>query len=143
MSKRKEITEETYMSYGFKRQDIIDFFHSKGKSVNFGLPPMNFVEEKEDIELISVDDALSEIQRLKAKIEELENKQPILLGKYRDNDPLLLAIEIRNSEWIKYDPENDRATRGNQQAIKKYLEDKGFTSRQAESIELVACPINR
>ncbi|MET4879007.1 hypothetical protein L9G70_16315 [Morganella morganii] len=140
----KKITEETYMAYGFKRQDITDFFHSKGKAVNFGLPPMNFEEVKEEVNLISLGDALSEIQRLKAKIEELENKQPILLGVYRDNDPLLLAIEIRNSEWAKYDPENDRMTRGNQEAIIKELEDnKNFSNAQAKAIEQVACPIKR
>ncbi|MCT1588300.1 hypothetical protein M3E74_12640 [Morganella morganii] len=140
----KKITEETYMAYGFKRQDITDFFHSKGKAVNFGLPPMNFEEVKEEVNLISLDDALSEVQRLKAKIEELEKKQPILLGAYRDNDPLLLAIEIRNSEWAKYDPENDRMTRGNQEAIIKELEDnKNFSNAQAKAIEQVACPIKR
>lgn len=132
------------MVYGFKRQDIIDFFHSKGKAVNFGLPPMNFEEVKEKVNLISLNDALSEIQCLKTKIEELENKQPILLGAYRDNDPLLLAIEIRNSEWVKYDPENDRMTRGNQEAIIKDLEDnKKFSNAQAKAIEQVACPIKR
>lgn len=56
---------------------------------------------------------------------------------------MLLAIEIRNKEWEKYDPENDRATRGNQDAIITYLQNKGYTKRQAESIELVACPIKR
>ncbi|EOB5457718.1 hypothetical protein ACIUVW_004078, partial [Yersinia enterocolitica] len=61
----------------------------------------------------------------------------------REDDPLYLAIQIRNQEWSKYDNENDRATRGNQTAIIKELEDKGLPNIQAKAIELVACPIKR
>ncbi|EOB5456059.1 hypothetical protein ACIUVW_002380, partial [Yersinia enterocolitica] len=61
----------------------------------------------------------------------------------REDDPLYLAIQIRNQEWSKYDHENDRATRGNQTAIIKELEDKGLPNIQAKAIELVACPIKR
>jgi uncharacterized Zn ribbon protein len=56
---------------------------------------------------------------------------------------LLLAIQIRNTEWNMYDPDNDRATRGNQVAIIQDLEGKGFSNAQAKAIEMVACPIKR
>ncbi len=77
------------------------------------------------------------------RVNQLEKERPILLRAYRDDDPLYLAIEIRNREWANYNPNNDMATRGNQEAIKKELQERGFSSRQAESIELVACPIKR
>ncbi|MNC62130.1 hypothetical protein D3C75_1121220 [compost metagenome] len=87
--------------------------------------------------------ARKEIAALKAQLSQYEVERPILINKYRDNDPLLLAIQIRNSEWVRYDPENDRPTRGNQNAIIKELEDKGFSNIQAKAIEMVACPIRR
>lgn len=92
---------------------------------------------------VSVETLQDEIRQMKNKIVELSAKVPILLGALREDDPLLLAIQIRNSEWAKYDPDNDRATRGSQAAITQELESKGFNKRQAEAIELVACPIRR
>lgn len=93
--------------------------------------------------VVSTEMLLGEIQQLKNKIIALSEKVPILLGELREDDPLLLAIQIRNSEWAKYDPDNDRPTRGSQAAITQELEGKGFNKRQAEAIELVACPIKR
>ncbi|ENU0414327.1 hypothetical protein ACFA6Z_004237 [Salmonella enterica] len=91
-----------------------------------------------DIEMLRM-----EIDALKKQVRKLESERPILIKKYREDDPLFLAMQIRNKEWSKYDQNNDRATRANQASIKQELEDMGFTSRQAESIELVACPIKR
>ncbi|EFC0724611.1 hypothetical protein RA893_003217 [Escherichia coli] len=105
------------------------------------------IEKKE---LRTEDDLLSQIamlekenESLMERVNQLEKERPILLRAYRDDDPLYLAIEIRNREWANYNPNNDMATRGNQEAIKKELQERGFSSRQAESIELVACPIKR
>ncbi|EFD8950505.1 hypothetical protein CN651_000252 [Escherichia coli] len=105
------------------------------------------IEKKE---LRTDDDFLSRIamlekenESLMERVNQLEKERPILLRAYRDDDPLYLAIEIRNREWANYNPNNDMATRGNQEAIKKELQERGFSSRQAESIELVACPIKR
>ncbi|ECD3768316.1 hypothetical protein VX361_003138 [Salmonella enterica] len=105
------------------------------------------IEQKE---LRTDDDFLSRIamlekenESLMERVNQLEKERPILLRAYRDDDPLYLAIEIRNREWANYNPNNDMATRGNQEAIKKELQERGFSSRQAESIELVACPIKR
>lgn len=52
-----------------------------------------------------------ENESLRARVNQLEKERPILLKAYRDDDPLYLAIDIRNREWANYDPENDRATR--------------------------------
>ncbi len=104
---------------------------------------MNFDVPDDIGEKLSLDDALAEIQRLKIRIAELEADSPSCLGKYHDNDPLLLAIQIRNKDWKRYDPDNDRATRGSQVAIIHELEEKGFSNAQAKSIEMVACPIKR
>ncbi|CUR85092.1 hypothetical protein JQ098_004128 [Salmonella enterica subsp. enterica serovar Typhimurium] len=143
MNKKFDITEETYMGYGFKRQELTDFFHSKGKHVDFGVPPMSF-EDSSDLDgALTLNDALAEVESLKSRVRDLEALLPILLGEYRNDDPLLLAIQIRNKDWLDYDPDNDRATRGNQAAIIHDLEKRGFPKRQAEAIELVACPIKR
>ncbi|GKV79963.1 hypothetical protein [Pectobacterium versatile] len=144
MSKNIEIKESTYHEYGFKRQELTDFFYKKGKTVNFGVPPMNFIsEDGEKTDITNIGEALDEIERLKQEILELKSRLPGQICMYRDDDPLLLAIEIRNDYWADYDPENDRPTRGSQEAIITELKGKGFTTRQAESIELVACPIKR
>ncbi|HIG9579611.1 TPA: hypothetical protein ACYEKW_000938 [Escherichia coli] len=134
--------------YGFRRAELTEFAEKIGVDLFVSLdeitPPdhdvveNDFLNDEQNIEELRV-----EISLLKEQIRKLESERPILLNKYRDDDPLYLAIEIRNREWANYDPENDRATRGNQGAITTELEKRGFTSRQAASIELVACPIKR
>lgn len=135
--------------YGFRRQDLKKVAEKFGVDLEIPLIDIRALKaddetttikegECEDIEALK-----KEIEFLKNEIQTLTKQKPILLGELRKDDPLLLAIEIRNSEWANYDPDNDRLTRGNQQSIKKALEEKGFTNRQAESIELVACPITR
>lgn len=148
MSRKSELIEETYMNYGFKRQELTDFFHAKGKRVNFGLPPMNFddTDEVTSTVTITLNDALGEIERLKEKIKELESYLPNFLGEFRDDDPLKIAIQIRRIEWASYDPD-DRRTIPSQEAlitqIKKQYEDVDMPDVQARAIEKVACPIKR
>lgn len=134
--------------YGFRRAELKEFAEKLG--VNLFSPMDEITQSIPEVAVSdslnngpTVDELRAEIALLKARIEELESERPILLNKYRDDDPLYLAIEIRNREWVNYDPNNDRATRGNQDAITTELEKRGFTSRQAASIELVACPIKR
>ncbi|MCA2044163.1 hypothetical protein [Escherichia coli] len=141
---------------GFRRNEIFEIF----PEILDGLMDLTWDElfenneaqgsNIEHKELRTDDDFLSRIamlekenESLRERVNQLEKERPILLRAYRDDDPLYLAIEIRNREWANYDPENDRATRGNQGAITTELEKRGFTSRQAASIELVACPIKR
>ena len=144
MSKRIDITEDDYAGYGFNRREITDFFHSKGKMVNFGLA--NHQDEclEQTNTSISLEDALYEINLLREKVKELEGKLPIFLGEYRDDDPLLIAIRLRNEHWANYDEEN-RKTIPAQDALfallKQQYED--MPDIQARSIEKVACPIKR
>ncbi|EPD1271085.1 hypothetical protein ACR6AX_001242 [Escherichia coli] len=134
--------------HGFRRAELKEFAEKIGIDLFLPLSEITlptsdvvdneFLDDEQNIEVL-----LAEISSLKEQIRKLESERPILLNKYRDDDPLYLAIEIRNREWANYDPENERATRGNQGAIITELEKRGFTSRQAASIELVACPIKR
>ncbi|EFM0072816.1 hypothetical protein DQ85_001109 [Escherichia coli] len=145
-----------FEAMGFRRNEIFEIF----PEILDGLMNLEGADSSEndeaqgsDIEekeLRTEDDLLSQIAmlekenaELRARIEQLEQERPIHLYKYWDKDPLAKAIEIRNREWANYNPNNDMATRGNQEAIKKELQERGFSSRQAESIELVACPIKR
>ncbi|MFJ5401281.1 hypothetical protein [Pectobacterium sp. CHL-2024] len=133
-------------SYGFRRADLKAIADKLGVSLDTPLEKITATGKNRDQETFSEEDISilrSEIAALKEKIKKLMQERPAHLGEYRKDDPLLLAIQIRNNEWNQYDPDNDRATRGNQAAIKQSLENMGFTNRQAESIELVACPIKR
>lgn len=148
MSRREEIIEETYLGYGFKRQELTDFLHSKGKNVNFGLPPMYFEGVGETISTASItlNEALGKIEQLQEKVKNLESLLPIFLGKYRDDDPLMIAIQLRNSEWKDYDVD-DRKTVPSQEAlvaqIKQQYKKYDMPDVQARAIEKVACPIKR
>lgn len=144
---QKQYYKDDFHLHGFLRSELKEFFQKLGVDINIDAsplksPPMDLNEELGRLEP-STDDLKMEVERLKKLISEMKSKTPAMLAEFRDDDPLLLAIQIRNNEWGKYDPDNDRLTRGNQAAIRKSLEEKGFTSRQAESIELVACPIKR
>lgn len=79
------------------------------------------------------------------EIEELKKQTPILLGKYRDDDPLLLAIKTRFDIWNNYNPNDAHykpldATRITKRLKKEY---PCMSDRLATSIELVACPVKR
>lgn len=109
---------------------------------------MNFDEVEEVTTAVpyTLNDALEEIEQLKCKIKELEACIPNLLGKFRDDDPLKIAIELRKSEWVNYDPD-DRKTIPSQEAlvaqIKEHYRDFEMPDVQARAIEKVACPIKR
>ncbi|MDF7670133.1 hypothetical protein PT276_02750 [Orbaceae bacterium ESL0721] len=85
-----------------------------------------------------------QLAKAKKDIEELKKNVPILLGTYRTDDPLLLAIQIRNKEWANYDESNKR-TRPTQDAIIADLKENHNvgTDQLAKAIELVSCPIYR
>ncbi|WP_163591740.1 hypothetical protein [Klebsiella pneumoniae] len=145
-SKEEHWSATQFDKYGFRRSDLKAIADKLG--VNLDIPIEDIVTSGENRkpETFSEEDISvlrSEISLLKEKIKKLNSERPTLLGKYRKDDPLLLAIQIRNTEWNMYDPDNDRATRGNQMAIIQDLEGKGFSNAQAKAIEMVACPIKR
>jgi hypothetical protein len=73
-----------------------------------------------------------------------EGELPSQLGEFRDDDPLLIAIQLRNSEWSNYDVD-DRRTIPSQDALvaQLKLEYENMPDAQARAIEKVACPIKR
>lgn len=101
----------------------------------------------ESLELFKVIQLLKkENEKLKQELAATKLKLPIFLGAYRDDDPLLLAIQLRNIEWRHYD-EHDRRTIPTQAALVAQLQEKYGKEQmpevQAKAIEKVACPIKR
>ncbi|MEX9921725.1 hypothetical protein AB7X34_22440 [Proteus mirabilis] len=134
--------------YGFRRSDLKELADKVGIDLSIPLeevvPNTSVNVDSKPTSEADVEKLKMEVDSLRKQIRKLESERPILLKKYREDDPLYLAIQIRNQEWVKYDPENDRMTRGNQEAIIKELEDsKKFSNAQARAIEQVACPIKR
>ncbi|AVE42842.1 hypothetical protein ACU7RR_004239 [Providencia stuartii] len=88
----------------------------------------------------------SEIEKLKGQLQDLELKVPNGLCQYREDDPLAIAIKLRNEVWADYD-EDSRSTIPTQEwVVAKLIDDyKKFNmaKAQAQAIEKVACPIKR
>ncbi|MBO1589852.1 hypothetical protein [Yersinia pseudotuberculosis] len=134
-------------AYGFRRSELKMLAEKLGMDLSIPLeevtPTISTNVDSKPLSEADVEILRMEVDSLRKQIRKLENERPILIKKHREDDPLYLAIQIRSQEWSKYDHENDRATRGNQTAIIKELEDKGLPNIQAKAIELVACPIKR
>lgn len=132
--------EPCYDRIGFIKEDLECFFESKKIELDFNsisFYNFNLNNNKKD----------KQIEKLKNEIEELKlkvskNNSILYLNEFRDDDPLALAIDIRNNEWAGY-VHDDKATRGNQESIVLELVNRGLSRKQAESIESVACPIKR
>lgn len=96
-------------------------------------------------------DILQEIEKLKSELEEKDKKitelqtalgdknVPILLGAHRSDDPLKIAIEVRNKYWASY-PDN---VKSNTQIRDYIIRDYSVTKTFATEIEKIACPIDR
>ncbi|WP_172728147.1 hypothetical protein [Kluyvera cryocrescens] len=101
-------------------------------------------EANKGVKEVSKGDLENEIEQLKSEVERLSSQIPSKLGTFRVDDPLLIAIQIRNSEWSAYD-EDDRKTIPSQEALVAQLKQqyKNMPDAQARAIEKVACPIKR
>ncbi|WP_446470748.1 hypothetical protein [Xenorhabdus stockiae] len=134
--------EDCYDRFGFIKEELDLFFESK--NINLDFQSINSYNLKLD------DDKKDElITKLRHEIEAINKNKVennfgsiLYLNEFRDDDPLALAIEIRNKEWAGY-VHDDKSTRGNQESIILELTNKGLSKKQAESVELVACPIKR
>jgi hypothetical protein len=85
-----------------------------------------------------------ENKKLKIEVDELRHDKPKYLGVFRDDDPLLIAINIRNVEWELFDENNARVTTPSADyVIEKLKEQYGMSHALASAIERVACPIVR
>lgn len=81
---------------------------------------------------------------LKSELDELRHDKPKYLGVFRGDDPLLIAINIRNVEWASFDENDARVTTPSADyVIEKLKEQYGMSHALASAIERVACPIVR
>jgi len=99
-------------------------------------------------------DPKKEIEKLKKELEEkdkkivelqtaLEGKNfPIFLNQFMENDRLALAIQARKDYWANYDPNLNNAPKAESTA-REIKEKYVLSKKQAEAIEIIACPINR
>ncbi|WP_032093376.1 MULTISPECIES: hypothetical protein [Pasteurellaceae] len=111
---------------------------------------MEFLGISEDPEN-NIDELHKEIDNLKVELAEKNNQItelqaalndkniPILLGECRKDDPLKIAIEVRNKYWADY-PEN---VKSNKQIQSYIMRDYDVTKTTAAEIEKIACPIDR
>lgn len=133
--------------YGFRRSELKALADKLGMDLTIPIsevkPTLLTDADSKPLSDADIGKLRLEIDSLKTQLRKLEHERPILIKKYREDDPLYLAIQIRNQEWSSYDHDNDRTTRGNQLSIIKELEGKGFSNSQAKAIEMVACPIKR
>lgn len=147
------VNEET--EYDFNEEHRVDITLMKdevtawAKKYKFSWPfsieshEKNENEEKRDLADLT-NELRKENEHLKKEIESLKANLPSLLGKYTDHDPLLLAINIRNEEWLSYDEDVRGSAPTADYIIAKLRQNHGISSNAlAAAIEKVACPIKR
>ncbi|ERT11897.1 hypothetical protein [Photorhabdus temperata] len=106
--------ERCYSTYGFDKNRLISFFKNHKIDIDFPITDspigmMTLADEKEDSKDEIIEELRKEIDLLR-KANELNSKDDILfLNNFRQDDPLALAIEIRNKEWVGYNPD-DKST---------------------------------
>lgn len=144
--------------YGKIETDFILNFSFPNKSLQVPIPNtyilISQLSEVVADELNSIqmnDNSSEEIKKLKSELEEKDKKitelqtalgdknVPILLGAHRNDDPLKIAIEVRNKYWANY-PDN---VKSNTQIRDYIIRDYGVTQTLATEIEKIACPIDR
>ena len=144
--------------YGKIETDFILNFSFPNKSLQVPIPNtyilISQLSEVVADELNSIqmnDNSSEEIKKLKSEQEEKDKKitelqtalgdknVPILLGAHRNDDPLKIAIEVRNKYWANY-PDN---VKSNTQIRDYIIRDYGVTQTLATEIEKIACPIDR
>ena len=140
-----------------------DFVHvsPNNKTCQLKLATADLIITREDIlNFIGADkkgsreDHVLEIERLKKEIEEKDKviselqsvlddeNYPIFLNKFMENDRLALAVKARKDYWANYDPNLNNAPKAEPTA-REIKEKYGLSQKQAEAIEIIACPINR
>ncbi|PJG81968.1 SlyX protein [Caviibacterium pharyngocola] len=98
---------------------------------------INALYQKTESQKITIEQQAKEINNL--KIAASEENRPILLGAYREKDPLKIAIDIRRKYWANY-PENVKTdTQITNNIVRDYQVKRTF----AKEIEKIACPIDR
>ena len=87
---------------------------------------------------------LAENERLKAQIEQAQTStEDYLLGRFIQNDPLAIALNVRLNEWKNYNHETGEGKKSATRIKAKIKKQWGITDTLAEQIERIACPIDR
>lgn len=104
---------------------------------------INNTENSTDELLTKIEKIELENKNLKIKLNELKTNIPSLLSRYRDDDPLAIAIKLRNEEWNNYSEDSRPPSQDG--LVKQIMTEygSGMTEAQAKAIEKVACPIKR
>ena len=151
-----EITERSEIYFSFLLSYMNDGYSSFYEDFIINLDDILILHE-DLLEFIGMDkrdnneDHILEIENLKKELEEKDKKIaelqtalddkniPILLGAHRSDDPLKIAIEVRNKYWANY-PDN---VKSNTQIRDYIIKDYRITKTLATEIEKIACPIDR
>lgn len=107
----------------------------------------NITEENTNEEIFKIESLKLELEEKDKRISELQSvlegkNYPIFLNKFMENDRLALAIKARKDYWANYDPNLNNAPKAEPTA-REIKEKYGLSQKQAEAIEIIACPINR
>ncbi|MFZ7223462.1 hypothetical protein [Avibacterium avium] len=137
----------TNIEYLFLRNQIEEIVGAK-------IPYFKDVSEVENIILTPLKNEPKTIEELKLELEKKdklieklqrqidENNNLIMINEFMENDRLSLAIQARKEYWSEYDPDSGNTPKA--VSITKELQSKyNLSKKQAEAIEIVACPINR
>ena len=151
-----EITERSETYFSFLLSYVNDGYSYFDEDFIINLDDILILHE-DLLEFIGIDkrdnneDHILEIEKLKKELEEKDKKiaelqtalgdknVPVLLGAYRSDDPLKIAIEVRNKYWASY-PDN---VKSNTQIRDYIIRDYSVTKTFATEIEKIACPIDR
>ncbi|WP_168393202.1 hypothetical protein [Erwinia amylovora] len=112
--------------------------------------PFDSSNQEKKGEVVLVEDTSQLIQKLKFEKEGIKKElfdlraiSPIFLNQYRQDDPLSIAIKLRNAEWSSFN-ENVRATIPSAEyLVAKIKSEYEMSDALAKAIEKVACPIQR
>ncbi|MFC0323995.1 hypothetical protein ACFFHT_10605 [Gallibacterium melopsittaci] len=118
----------------------IPYFEDVSEVVDIKLTPLkNETKKIEELQLeLEKKDKL--IEKLQRQID--ENNNLIMINEFMENDRLSLAIQTRKKYWSEYNPDLGNTPKA--ASITEELQSKyNFSKKQAEAIEIVACPINR
>lgn len=150
-----EDESDAYQEFFFKGSEVTMSFLDMGEKLPPCLEDFRVAAEKKlkrrDEELkvktektISIDTLRNEISLLNEKLAQVTKKVPQKLGAYRGDDPLEIAINLRNVEWSSFDEDDARATTPSAEyLVAKLKSEYGMSGALAAAIEKVACPILR
>lgn len=147
------------------RNEVLDYSYNESNRVDITLVKDEVTEwaKKNDIkwpfelsnhenedEVILAEDTAQTIQtlmvekaRLKEELSDLKANSPIFLEQYRPDDPLSIAIKLRNAEWSSFNENVRSSIPSAEYLVAKIKSEHDMSDALAKAIEKVACPIQR